>query len=186
MHKHSYKHDHAPARGYTLLEMIVSVGLFSIVMLLAAGAYFTIIRNDRQARAVNDVVGNLSFAVDSIGREIRTGTGYKCNNSSATPTCSGGGTSFGYTDSSGRTVVYSRQQVNGNGQILASINGVASALTDPRINVETLTFYVFNVGTGDGLQPRVIITMKGTITPEQGKPVSFNIQTTATQRFLEL
>jgi prepilin-type N-terminal cleavage/methylation domain-containing protein len=168
-------------RGYTLLEMIVSVGIFSLVMLAATGSYLTLINLDRQARATNDVVSNLSFAVDSMSRAVRTGTAYKCNktgtNCATTP-----GTSFEFTDDLGRTIEY--QLVNG--QISQEINNSASFLTDSRIAIQTFNFYVRGVGTGDGIQPQVTFTIAGTLTTGVGKSVSFSIEGGATQRLLEL
>lgn len=173
-------------RGYTLLEMIVAVGLFSIIMLLATGAYFNLIKIDREARAVNDVVSNLSFAVDSLGREIRTGTGYKCNNEENDPNCTdSAGTSFGYTDSVGREVSY---WLSSSNQIIATIDGEDSPLTDPRIHIDTLSFYVrgVNEGTTDNVQPQTLVAIEGSITTSPEKTVTFSIQTSATQRLLEL
>jgi|CXWL01.1.fsa_nt_gi prepilin-type N-terminal cleavage/methylation domain-containing protein len=179
--KHTRSH-----RGYTLLEMIVSVGLFSIIMLLATGAYFTLIKIDREARAVNDVVSNLSFAVDSVSREIRTGTAYKCNNEGNNPNCTDtAGTSFGYTDSVGRDVSY---WLSGSNQIIATIDGEDSPFTDPRIHIDTLSFYVRGVNEGvvDTVQPQTLIAIEGSIITSPEKTVTFSIQTTATQRLLEL
>lgn len=183
-------------RGYTLLEMIVSVGIFSVVMLAATGSYLTLINLDRQARATNDVVSNLSFAVDSMSRAVRTGTGYKCDNSSGSPNCVNGSTNstLGFTDSESpnRSVVYSLS----NGQILATIcspapcsGGVTSALTDSRIIVQSLRFYVRGVGTsGESpkVQPQVTFTIAGLLTTGVGKTVNFSIEGGATQRLLEL
>lgn len=177
-------------RGYTLLEMIVAVGLFSVIMLLATGAYFNLIRMDRQARAINDVVTNLSFAVDSLGREIRTGTNYVCNSQGGgdTPNCTDdAGSSFSYVDSAGRDVEYYLD----NGQIMTRIDTgtvVTSPLTDPRINIETFAFYVrgVNEGSVDDIQPQVLIAIEGSITTEPNNTITFSIQTTATQRLLEL
>ena len=52
-------------RGYTLVELIVSLGLFSMVMLVVTGAYLTLISLDRQARASNQLSATLSFAVET-------------------------------------------------------------------------------------------------------------------------
>lgn len=185
-----------PLYGYTLLELIVSVGIFSIVMLASTGAYLTLINLDRQARAVNDVVSNLSFAVDSMARAVRTGSGYKCDNNSGSPNCVNGSTNstLGFTDSESpnRGVVYSLS----NGQIMATIcssapctGGVTSVLTDSRIVVQSLKFYVRGVGTvGESpkVQPQVTFVIAGIMNVGQGKVVNFSIQGGATQRFLEL
>lgn len=171
------------SRGYTLLELIVSIGIFSIVMLAATGAYLSLIRLDKEARATNDVVNNLAFAVDSMGRAMRTGTGYKCNDSIASPNCvATGGTSIGFTDSSGRAVTYGVS----NSQIVASIAGTTFSLTDPRVQIDSMLFYVRGVGTGDGVQPSVTYTIKGSMTTTSGVTRSFTLQSGATQRFLDL
>jgi prepilin-type N-terminal cleavage/methylation domain-containing protein len=169
-------------RGYTLLEMLVAVGLFSVVMLTASAAYLTLIDLDRQARATNDVVSNLSFAVDSMSRATRTGTNYECNmiNGNNCPTTPG--TSIEFTDESGRTIDYELL----NGQMIATINGSASALTDSRITIQTLNFYVRGVGTGDGIQPQVTFIIMGVLTTGPGKTVNFSIEGGATQRVLEI
>lgn len=173
-------------RGYTLLELIVAVGIFSVVMLAATGAYLTLIRLDRQARAVNEIANNLSFAVDSMARAVRTGTGYKCNNNGAVPNCtSTPGTSFGFNDSESpsRAIVYSLV----NNQIVASVNGgTAVPLTDPRIQVTALEFRVRGVGTGDSIQPQVTFSIRGYMTTGPTASTTFAIQGAATRRLLEL
>lgn len=167
-------------RGYTLLEMIVSVGIFSLVMLAATSAYLSLIDLDRRARSVNDVVNNFSFAIDSMAREIRTGTNYQCDVTGTN--CTSGGDSFQFTDANGRIIRY---QV-ANGQLIATIDDEDAAITDPRITITALTFYVRGVGTGDGIQPQVIFTVIGEIPEGEGQATEFSIETSATQRVLEL
>ncbi len=176
---------HTSQRGYTLLEMIVAVGIFSIVMLAATGAYLSLIRLDKEARATNDLANNLTFAVDSMARAIRTGTAYKCNNNATVPNCtSTAGTSFGFLDSEStpRGIVYSLA----NNQIIATINGVAYPITDPRVQVDSLSFYVRGVGNTDDLQPSVTFSIRGTMETSEGTNRTFVIQSGATQRFLDL
>lgn len=180
-----YREDRArqSTGGYTLLEMIVSVGIFSVVMLIAAGAYLALLGLDRQARATSSLMTNLSFAIDSMERTIRTGSEYKCNNSSSTPNCTSPGGSFGFRDSDGRTIVYALS----GGSITQSINGAAAvALTDPTINIPAsgLRFYVRGVGNDD-VQPQVIFTLRGSVTDPTGKITEFAVQSAATQRLLE-
>ena len=174
-------------RGYTLLEMIVAVGIFSVVMLAATGAYLTLIKLDRQARAVNDVANNLSFAVDSMSRSIRTGTAYDCEPTLGGTDCAGGGTSFGFSDSEvpARAIIYSR---TAGGQVVATINGgTPIPLTDPRINVTALEFRVRGTTAGDRIQPQVTFSIKGTMsTGPNNASTTFAIQGGATRRLLDL
>lgn len=174
-------------RGYTLLELIVSVGIFSVIMLIVTSAYLNLVHLDRKARATSDVMTNLSFVVESMSREIRTGTNYRCNTNGTN--CTNGGTSFRFSDSRSpsRTITYTLT----NSQVFVTVDGATSALTDPRVTVSTLTFYVRGVGTlvGDGTayaSPQVTFVMRGTVEPEPGEVVEFSLQGSATQRYLEL
>jgi len=193
-----------PQRGFTLLEMIVSVGLFAIVMMVATGAYFTLIALDRQARATNEVVNNLSFAVDTMTRGIRTGTNYKCINGthdSYGNATNGDCTQFSYTDTGlGMTVTYYLEaggtigRCEGNG---VCNDTTASKLTDPAITLSTsassygLVFYVRGVGSSspplNNQQPQVLFTIKGTMPGDsKGTLVPFVIEEDATQRYTDI
>lgn len=64
--------------GFTLIEMIVSLALFSVVVTIAVGALLILIASNRQLQNEQSILSNLSFALDSMTREIRTGTNYYC------------------------------------------------------------------------------------------------------------
>ncbi len=66
-------------QGFTLIEMIVSLGVFSVVVLAAVGALLILVATSRQLQGEQSVMTNLSFALDSMTREIRTGTHYYCD-----------------------------------------------------------------------------------------------------------
>ena len=65
-------------RGFTLVEMIVSVALFGIVMLVAVGALLSVVAANRQSQAIKTVINNLNFALESMSRNILTGSNYRC------------------------------------------------------------------------------------------------------------
>jgi prepilin-type N-terminal cleavage/methylation domain-containing protein len=179
--------------GFSLVELIVSVGLFSLVMLIATSAYYTLINLDRRARATNEVVNNLSFAVDAMARGIRTGSNYKCV-ATAGDSTSGNCTCFSYTDSNLlQTVSYG---IRSDGTIGREKNGSSCLdanlvrITDPsiKINVATgLVFYVRGSASADNMQPQVLFTVKGTLPADnQGNTAAFNIEEDATQRLIDL
>ncbi len=177
-------------RGFTLVEMIVSVGLFSVVMLITTAAYLAIVTLDKEARATNELVSNLSFAVDSMARNIRTGTAYSCDGGTNGTPCS---SSFSFTDADGVSrVTYIRISAGANagtiGQCTSGVCADSSAvpLTDSRITITSLKFLVRNVGTLDQKQPEAQVTIRGTMPARSGRVVDFTIQTSATQRQLEL
>jgi len=43
-------------RGFTLIEMTVSLGLFTIIMFIATSAFLSIVNTDRKARSVGQEV----------------------------------------------------------------------------------------------------------------------------------
>ncbi len=179
-------------RGYSLLELIVSLGLFSVVMLIVLAAYVNLISIDRQARASNQLSSSLSFAIETMVRSIRTGTDYACNANPSVPNCSSGGGSISFNDSDG---VYTEYRIVANETGTNSIAYCTDAclsfvsVTDPRINIETMSFYVQGVGTDStnaDIQPHVTVSISGTMETERGAASRFSIQTGATQRLIEL
>lgn len=72
------------ARGFTILEMMVALALFTIVMTIAAGSFLSLIGGSSQLQGEQQTMTSLNFAMDSMTREIRTGTHYYCSDNAAT------------------------------------------------------------------------------------------------------
>lgn len=70
--------------GFSLVEMIVALAVFSIVITTAVGALLMLVATNQQLQAEQSVMTNLSFALDSMTREIRTGTEYFCETANNT------------------------------------------------------------------------------------------------------
>lgn len=163
-------------RGYTLVELIISVGLFALIMMLASGAYFVMININRQAQDIATGINNLSFALETMTRTIRTGTNYGCPSTGVD--CPSGGTVFSVISARGIATNYSLS----SGAIIQ--NGVA--LTDPSINISSLIFYVSGTSRNDNYQPRVTITVSGTISSGPSSTESFTLETGATMRGIDI
>ncbi|MDB5265242.1 MAG: putative Type pilus pilin [Parcubacteria group bacterium] len=177
-------------RGFSLLELIVSVAIFSMVMLAVTSAYLTLIALDRETRATNDLSTNLSFAMESMSRAIRTGTNYLCLSGGDGSTCS----RFSFTDNQGQAVVYFLKTTDGTVARCvgsgACNDNTAISLTDPRIKFDAtsgLRFAVHGAGsTADQDQPYVTIALRGTMVASPTRSISFAIQTGVSQRTLDL
>lgn len=167
-------------RGFTLIEMMVAIFLFSVVMVIATGALVSILGADRKAQAVEAVMNNLNFALDSMTRAIRTGSHYDCGFS---PCNGGGSTKFTFVDTDGQTVIYRYNA--GTKRIERSINaGAFQPLTSPSITVTNLRFSAIGENGSDTIQPRVLITVQGTA--GEGKAATdFNLEMLATQRVFD-
>lgn len=65
-------------KGFTLVEMMVAVGLFAIVMLVTTSVILSVINGNRKVQSINSVVNNLNFSIESMVRDIKTGYWYMC------------------------------------------------------------------------------------------------------------
>lgn len=182
---HGIHSAHIRFRGYTLIELIVATGLFSVVMLLASSAYFLMIGINRNAQSIATGINDLSFVLETMTRTIRTGTAYNCNGSGD---CSGA-SSFSFKDTNGSVITYSWSSNK------ITKNGID--LTDPNvITITGLKFYTTGTGSyynhsthavlGDIIQPRVTMIVSGEVSSGPGKRESFTVQTGATMRGTDL
>ncbi len=66
------------SRAFTLVEMIVSLAVFSMVAVVALGALTKIVSANRKAQTLQTSITNLNFALDSMSRELRVSPNYHC------------------------------------------------------------------------------------------------------------
>lgn len=178
-----------PLTGYTLVELIVAVGLFALVMMLASGAYLMMIGISRQTQSIATGIDNLAFALETMTRTIRTGTDYSCNNntgSSCPGDCTGGGTTFSVKNVNRDTINYA---LSGEAITQGLNNNTPVPLTDPSavggVKVTSLLFYVYGTCKApiDYSQPHATIIVSGTVSSGSGgKTEAFTIETGATMR----
>jgi prepilin-type N-terminal cleavage/methylation domain-containing protein len=175
--------------GFSLIEMLVAVGVFAIVVTISSGVLISMSDAQQKILSLHIVQDNLSYAFDIMGKEIRTGTSYHCGTAiddfnSNPQDCNTGGPSFTFLNASGTKITY---RINGN-QIERVVNGDYAntlVLTSPDTNITSLNFYVVGAPSGDHLQPRVTIVLKGTSGLKTKTKSFLNIQTTISQRLLD-
>ncbi|MFT5036525.1 MAG: prepilin-type N-terminal cleavage/methylation domain-containing protein [Candidatus Azotimanducaceae bacterium] len=68
-------------QGFTLIEMLVSLALFTIVVTMSVGTLLILVDANARAQNTHLVVTNLTFALDSMTREIRTAFNWSCGDS---------------------------------------------------------------------------------------------------------
>ncbi len=183
----------AGRQGFTLIELMVSVAIFTIVMVLALGSLLSISAAERKAEALKSVMNNLNFALESMSRSIRTGVNYSCMGAGD---CVNGGTTLSFLDSNKLPVYYKFetsdrtlcQQPTGTvGCIARSLDSGANyfPITAPEVVISNFTFYVTGVTVGDKVQPKVNITLSGSVSIGANTPTAFNVQTSVTQRIYD-
>ncbi|MDP1690212.1 MAG: type II secretion system protein [bacterium] len=177
-------------RGYTLIELVVAVGLFALVMTLAAGSYILMVDLSRQAQGIATGINNLSFALETMTRSIRTGTTYNCGVFAGGGDCPNGADTFSFRNASGANITYTRGVQGPDGTIGDIVENDTTILTDPSVHVSSLMFYVTGTKTaseGDYTQPHVTIVISGTVSSGPRKtPQAFVIETGATMRGVDL
>lgn len=67
--------------GFTLLEMIVALGIFTLVAVIATGSLVRITGLNRRAQALQSAMNNIGFVLESMSREMRFGSKIHCVNS---------------------------------------------------------------------------------------------------------
>ncbi len=184
-------------KGFSLIEILVAVSVFAVATTISTGALMSVADAQQKILALRIVQDNLSYAFDTIGKEIRTGSFYHCgidiDDFSESPRdCSvfPGGPSFTFINSVGDKITY---RFNNN-RIERVLNGNplnVLAMTAPDAVITSLSFYVVGsyIRTGpppnDSLQPRVTVILKGTAGIKEKIKSYLNIQTTISQRLID-
>ena len=194
---HIYKKE----GGFSLIELMVSLSVFAIVMVVSTGTLITLIDANAKAQALNSAMTNLSFALDSITREVRMGYKYYCYTptgtlhsgddlpNSDTKDCAGGGNAIAFNRE--RDVKHMGYRLNGT-MIEQKIEGETNwmPLTADDVVIETFELVVKNTdtynGTGDENQPTIDLTLKGYVNNGLETDTDFNIQTHIVQRRLDI
>lgn len=186
----------SPLKGFTLIETVVAVGLFAVVMLVSMATLLSLIDASRKARALESVMDNLGVALDGMVRTMRMGSSYHCGTGDVTiPTDCGSSpqTSIAFLRFGGSPGnandywVYSYNAVTK--RLERSENGGVDtfAVTAPEISIDSMQFYVVGSSSGDDVQPKILVVIKGTAGASNVKTrTTFSIQATAIQRALDL
>lgn len=182
-------------RGFTLIEMLVSVAIFSVVMVMGLGALLALSEANRKAQLLSEAINNFQSSLDSISRAVRTGSEYHCGGGALTARqdCTLTPSSqMAFLSATGQTTVYKRGTTtdcaNAQGCILRSTDGGSNyiTITSPEIVVTALQFYVIGAPLGDSIQPKAVMLIGGYIVGKNGQQTTFDVQTSVTQRIYDL
>jgi prepilin-type N-terminal cleavage/methylation domain-containing protein len=175
-------------KGFSIPEMIVALLLFSMVMVVSVGAVLSVTAANRKTFALSTINNSLVYALDSMIKDIRTGTNYDCGVVDSTKNCpllKGAGTpqnSVHFTNDLGQATGY---RLNGN-VIEKLVSGSYLAITPAEVRVSKLDFYVDGVGGGsDNKQPVVNIVVFAEIYYKGQRVANFDVETMAIQRKIE-
>lgn len=175
--------------GFTLLEMIISVGIFSVLVTASIGVTLGVSNAQLKAANVQAILDSIRFGLELITKEMRTGSGYGATSYGAA--CNGvSGSEISFTTALGETRTYYLNSSTKSIMRLARTTDCNQAVpfSSEEVTIDRLAFTLGgqSAGPNDG-QPRATITMKArSKSPKYQLESSMDLQTTVIQRFRDL
>ena len=172
-------------KGFTLVEVLTSVAIFSILTGGAVGFLVSGLKSQAKFLTTREIVDNSSHAVEYMSRLLRMAKKDKegnCITENVNYETSGEGTIIKFLDFKDRCKEFTLL----NNQIIVEENGGgALALTSDNLTVDFLKFEVKGGGQEDDIQPRVtmLFEIKGKNAQDS---TGARIQTTISQRNLDI
>jgi prepilin-type N-terminal cleavage/methylation domain-containing protein len=189
------------AAGFTLVELLVVLGIFSIVVVSASDIFLLVSRAQRKVFALERTQADARFSMEAIARELRTGRidydAYGAGLESPTDT-------LRIVDADGTTLVFRRSAVDETSLcadaasapcLLVAVNGGTPAPMTPKGAIaRNLQFYVsptedpttFTQATGSyssDIQPHVTVVLGiESVGVQAAERALINIQTTVVTR----
>ncbi len=175
-------------RGFTVVELLVAIGLFSAIASIAVGGFVRALRTQRQVTALISVNDNTFLALEEMARELRIGKLFCANDAT------GSGTAF---SQSCRTLdgvhFHSIAFISGftnetieyrlvDGYLEKGVGGAFTKITGGGVLVEYLNFVITGNQINDKKQPRITISL-GVTSRSSGSAISTTrLQTTVSAR----
>jgi prepilin-type N-terminal cleavage/methylation domain-containing protein len=198
-------------RGFTLVELLVSLALFTSVITIAVGSLYSAQAVNTKLQQNQIVLDEMNLVMEVIARDVRYGSVFYCdtiipsslfvNRKDCTYTNTPGGNVliFKPVVKLPSSTDYSKDRVAyyiSNGIIYkdeykeGSIsNKITYQMTTSDVQIDNLTFFVtgaesFQASTPDFNQPLITIIISGTTIPSQStvNPVKFNLHTSVSSR----
>lgn len=194
-------------KGFTLIEMLVTVSLFAIIITIAVGSFTNAERTQRQVSSLISAQSNVSLALEQMTREIRTGYLFchdpgsndyssSCDDeyNTSIPYCTVVSSTQGFPtwdcpslnfyDADGNQVNYSLD----DGALTESINSsTPQSLTGNTVYVKYLAFQLFGQTEDDHWPPRITISLgiAASSTDPAVMDDVFNLETTVSARTID-
>lgn len=179
-------------KGFSLVELLVSMGIFLVIIEGVMGVLVYGIRLQRRLLIEQEVAGELSYALEYMSRALRMAIRDDDGNLGCLPA------NYSYDNTEGDpTVVRFVNHLQGDDcqeffledNILKYKIDVGGAnevfgLTPlpPRVAIQNVEFWLLGEQKGDNLQARVTIAISAT---SSGLSLPINLQTTVSQRQLD-
>ena len=189
--------------GYTIIETMIAISLFLIIVTIGMGSLLNANFLHRKSQDIRSVMDNLSFIMEDMSRNLRTGYNYHCGDGSGdinvSSNCDNEGLIAFESTTGDETIdtdqwVYKIESPLGDDvfNIYKSTAGgeVGSfvQLNPPEVKIDSISsgFTVIGAEVGDTEQPFITIRLTGIITSRSNEsPIPFSLQTSVSQRLID-
>lgn len=183
--------------GFTLIELIISIAIFSFVLTAVTGIFFLSLKAQRQAVIEKETSENVRFALEFMSRSMRFAQRY--DGSLPLPAgCLSNGVSFSIPspgeiqfiniDNICVKFTLSANEIVYWGDVIGSPGVVSNLTFSSSATIDSLEFIIMGENKSDFQQPRVtiIVSASGAGSAPEAQGVKINIQTTVTSRNLDV
>ncbi len=198
MFKKHFKNE----KGYTIIETMIAVSLFLVVTMIGMGALLNANLIHRKSQDMRSLLDNLSFIMEDMSRNLRTGYNYRCitgeDNFEDVESVKDGANCWGIAfesatgqpdDPSDQWVYY----IDETGKIFKSTHGASGfiQLTPSEVVVDSISSNFSVVGAeipvdeNDLRQPFVTLKLAGKIS-YKNVDTPFSLQTSVSQRLINI
>jgi prepilin-type N-terminal cleavage/methylation domain-containing protein len=178
--------------GYTIIETMIAVSIFLIVVMIGMGSLLNANLIYQKSGNIRSIMDSLSFVMEDMSRNLRTGSHYYCMTSDSVPalgTTSSGqnclGIAFQVKTQSGDDVEWAYEVVSSGNSVFIrrSENGGSTwtTLTPEEVVISGNIADVSGADVADNLQPFATLRLVGTIS-YQDVTTPFSLQTSVSQR----
>lgn len=185
--------------AFTLIEILITVAIFSIIIAAASGFFVSAIRVQRRVLATQELLDQTSYALEYMGRALRMAKkelGDNCLSSWGLNYEIPGYWRLGGDEDLGKGIRFINA-LEGNdcqeffladGQLKywKKSSGETFPLTSDKLKITSLKFKLKGKSQGDDLQPRVTIFLEVLGRGREGEQPKIQIQTTVSQRNLDV
>ncbi len=184
-------------KGFTIIEVMTAVALFVVIMIIGIGALLNANTVHKKTQKIRTIMDNLSFIMEDMSRNIRTGTEYSCDNAFD---CSDGAEfSFMNNNVTPTPEIWTYAIVNnnnpanpGNDVTKTTDSGLPNILNPAEVVLDSNSGFIV-IGAKpqttfptDNQQPYVIIKLSGTINYKNQPATTFLLETSVSQRFIDI
>ncbi len=184
-------------KGFTLIEMVVSISLFAVVVLSSTQILKMVLEGQQSGIASQNIQENMRYVFEVISKETRVATisNYDCEDIFS-PSASAENKVFNKTEINGNDALYFKNQdgectayyLSDSGVMMVTRGEDTASTTPNNLAINSLDFSIEDDGIGEShsVQPKATVNMNVTsdINDEMHKK-EMKLQTTISSRYYE-